>query len=105
MVSGVIAIAQAMTWRTSRRRMVFLLSGAANAGCNTETRCEFLRILDCDLVRGATFKGRRALRMASLACPLWVKSRHRRTSNQCPLYPQKRTFVDARQYDEKKRER
>jgi len=25
-------------------------------------------------------------------CPLWVKSRHRRTSNQCPLYPQKRTL-------------
>jgi hypothetical protein len=22
-------------------------------------------------------------------CPLWVKSRHRRASNQCPLYPQK----------------
>jgi hypothetical protein len=27
-------------------------------------------------------------------CPLWVKSRHRSTSNQCPLYPQKRTFDD-----------
>src|SRR6516162_9616590 len=52
MVSGVIAIAQAMTCRTSRRRMVFLPSGATNAGCNTETRYEFLRILDCDLVRG-----------------------------------------------------
>ena len=25
-------------------------------------------------------------------CPLWVKSRHRDISNQCPLYPQKRTF-------------
>ena len=25
-------------------------------------------------------------------CPLWVKSRHRGTSDQCPLYPQKRTL-------------
>ena len=25
-------------------------------------------------------------------CPLWVKSRHCGTSNQCPLYPQKRTL-------------
>ena len=25
-------------------------------------------------------------------CPLWVKSIHRGTSNQCPLYPQKRTY-------------
>ena len=24
-------------------------------------------------------------------CPLWVKSRHQGTLNQCPLYPQKRT--------------
>ena len=24
-------------------------------------------------------------------CPLWVKSRHSTTSDQCPLYPQKRT--------------
>src|SRR6516162_4224699 len=24
-------------------------------------------------------------------CTLWVKSRHRGTSDQCPLYPQKRT--------------
>jgi len=23
-----------------------------------------------------------------IECPLWVKSRHRRTSNQCPLDPQ-----------------
>ena len=28
-------------------------------------------------------------------CPLWVKSRHRRTSNQCPLYPQKRTSMST----------
>src|SRR6516165_2192550 len=26
-------------------------------------------------------------------CPLWVKSRHRRSFNRCPLYPQKRTSV------------
>jgi hypothetical protein len=26
--------------------------------------------------------------------PLWVKSRHRGTSNQCPLYPQKRTSAE-----------
>src|SRR5215471_1931050 len=26
-------------------------------------------------------------------CPLWVKSRPRGTSNQCPLYPQKRTSL------------
>jgi len=25
-------------------------------------------------------------------CPLWVKSKHRGTSNQCLLYPQKRTW-------------
>src|SRR6516165_8994497 len=25
-------------------------------------------------------------------CPLWVKSRHQRTSASCPLYPQKRTL-------------
>ena len=25
-------------------------------------------------------------------CPLWVKSRHRGISNQCPLYPQKQTL-------------
>src|SRR5215469_3132958 len=27
----------------------------------------------------------------STKCPLWVKSGHRSASNQCPLYPQKRT--------------
>ena len=27
--------------------------------------------------------------------PLWVKSRHCSTSTQCPLYPQKQTFVAA----------
>src|SRR5215470_14511276 len=27
------------------------------------------------------------------SCPLWVKSRHCGTSNQCPLYPQKRTLI------------
>src|SRR6516162_8166275 len=25
-------------------------------------------------------------------CPFWVKSRHRGTPNQCPLYPKKRTL-------------
>jgi hypothetical protein len=29
-------------------------------------------------------------------CPLWVKSRHRGTSNQCLLYPQKRTLELSR---------
>src|SRR5262249_46111178 len=29
-------------------------------------------------------------------CPLWVKSRHRSTSSQCPLYPRKRTSELAR---------
>ena len=29
-------------------------------------------------------------------CPLWVKSRHRRKSGQCPLYPQKRTLELSR---------
>ena len=28
-------------------------------------------------------------------CPLWVKSGHRSTSAQCPLYPQKRTSLSA----------
>src|SRR5215472_3624714 len=98
MVSGVIAIAQAMTWRTSRRRMFFLLSGATNAGCNTETRYEFLRILDCDLIREATFKGKKALRMARLACPLWVISGHSQRFAPCPLYRQKRTCRLLRLY-------
>ena len=31
-------------------------------------------------------------------CPLWVKSGHRRTSNQCPLYPQKRTLETTLRY-------
>src|SRR6516165_10631975 len=31
---------------------------------------------------------------AVIECPLWVKSRHWSTSNQCPLYPQKRTLVE-----------
>src|SRR5215470_7475852 len=28
-----------------------------------------------------------------IECPLWVKSRHRGTSNQCPLYPRKQTLL------------
>src|SRR5262249_49773992 len=28
-------------------------------------------------------------------CPLWVKSGHRSTSNQCPLYPQEQTLMDG----------
>ena len=28
-------------------------------------------------------------------CPLWVKSRHSTTSQRCPLYPQKRTWLGA----------
>src|SRR5215469_14410262 len=35
------------------------------------------------------FRGQFAL-FLSRSCPLWVKSRHRGISNQCPLYPQKR---------------
>src|SRR5215470_2277739 len=34
-------------------------------------------------------------RSRGFKCPLWVKSRHRGISNECPLYPQKRTFVTA----------
>src|SRR5215468_10589699 len=30
----------------------------------------------------------------SRSCPLWVKSGHSLTSNQCPLYPQKRTLIE-----------
>src|SRR5262249_11543789 len=30
-------------------------------------------------------------------CPLWVKSRHCGISNQCPLYPQKRTLELSRE--------
>src|SRR5215469_5511838 len=29
-------------------------------------------------------------------CPLWVKSRHRGISNQCPLYPRKQTLELSR---------
>jgi hypothetical protein len=32
-----------------------------------------------------------------LPCPLWVKSGHRRTSNQCPLYTQKQTLKLSRE--------
>src|SRR6516164_7252722 len=47
----------------------------------------------------------RALTTASVAlqkfrasrCPLWVISGHRRTSSQCPLYPQKRTLELGRE--------
>src|SRR5215469_8526688 len=28
------------------------------------------------------------------SCPLWVKSRHRKGSAGCPLYPQKRTLIE-----------
>ena len=28
-------------------------------------------------------------------CPLWVISRHRLTSASCPLFPSKRTFINA----------
>jgi hypothetical protein len=31
--------------------------------------------------------------MPANGCPLWVKSRHRSASSQCPLFPQKRTLV------------
>jgi hypothetical protein len=31
----------------------------------------------------------------SRRCPLWVKSRHCGISNQCPLYPQKRTWLST----------
>src|SRR6516162_11414438 len=33
----------------------------------------------------------------SCTCPLWVKSRHHGVSNQCPLYPQKRTLRQRKQ--------
>src|SRR5215831_17866104 len=33
-----------------------------------------------------------ALNRAASQCPLWVKSRHRKGSVECPLYPQKRTL-------------
>src|SRR5215469_5691071 len=29
---------------------------------------------------------------ALVSCPLWVKSRRQRVSDQCPLYPRKRTW-------------
>ena len=38
----------------------------------------------------------RRTRAGPQPCPLWVKSRHRGISNQCPLYPQKRTLEPAR---------
>ena len=31
----------------------------------------------------------------SRQCPLWVKSRHRKESAECPLYPRKRTSIEA----------
>src|SRR5262249_3414997 len=53
-----------------------------------------------------SYIGRLPLRTATLSgcigailrgqCPLWVKSGHRGISNQCPLYPQKRTLIEHR---------
>jgi hypothetical protein len=34
------------------------------------------------------------VRWSGCSCPLWVKSRHRSTSAQCPLYPRKRTLIE-----------
>ena len=34
-----------------------------------------------------------SLASASLRCLLWVKSRHRKGSAECALYPQKQTFT------------
>ena len=31
------------------------------------------------------------MQVRTVVCPLWVKSRHSAVSEQCPLYPQKRT--------------
>src|SRR5262249_25275857 len=35
--------------------------------------------------------GRNERSLAKVPCPLWVKSRHVRCKESCPLYPQKRT--------------
>src|SRR5262245_16366606 len=32
--------------------------------------------------------------LSTTQCPLWVISGHRSSSNQCPLYPRKRTLIE-----------
>jgi hypothetical protein len=76
----------------------FSASGPNNLDSNSRA-CSHIRI------RGHSHKSPPVLAPAMLRaalcitpisdcrCPLWVKSRHRGTSNQCPLYPQKRTFA------------
>src|SRR5262249_55681705 len=46
--------------------------------------------------RAPTLERGLSARRGSCLCPLWVKSRHRGTSNRCPLYPQKRTLELSR---------
>src|SRR5262249_31165023 len=48
---------------------------------------------DCGLHNGITAGCCTAAILSS--CPLWVKSRHQGQLNECPLYPQKRTLVEA----------
>ena len=45
----------------------------------------------------ARYSGAPNVTQLTQECSLWVKSRHRGTSNQCPLYPQKRTLGLSRE--------
>src|SRR5215471_14146106 len=51
------------------------------------------RLMSCPHTREGTylFKLAHLSGLERCPCPLWVKSRHRKGSAECPLYPQKRT--------------
>src|SRR6516162_5261873 len=73
----------ATTLMKSRRRIAFL-EAWDHAGC---------------VITAGIYDWRNGLQgsvctaaIPSRRCPLWVKSRHQGISNQCPLYPRKRTF-------------
>jgi len=79
-------VAEPTSDRNSRRRIASPKAGT------TPNRTDYSRDLR------STKWGSRSSCTAAIVkrqCPLWVKSRHRSTSNQCPLYPQKRTSAQA----------
>src|SRR5262249_5296741 len=48
-----------------------------------------------DTARPCSTQDGGAAAIRSRSCPLWVKSGHRNGSVECPLYPQKRTWVEV----------
>ena len=81
--SGHPAAELAIALMKSRRRIAFL-EAWDHAGC---------------VITAGIYDRRNGFRpsfctaiIPGIECPLWVKSRHQGISNQCPLYPRKRTF-------------